>query len=36
MAKVFTGKVVISGDRINEYFEALQQAEAAKNCFVNP
>jgi hypothetical protein len=27
---------VISGDRINEYFEALQQAEAAKNCFVNP
>jgi hypothetical protein len=33
MAKVFTGRVVLPGDRINEYFEALQQAEAARAPF---
>ncbi|MBW4550779.1 MAG: site-specific integrase [Aphanocapsa sp. GSE-SYN-MK-11-07L] len=33
MAQVFTGKVVIPGDRINEYFEALQEAEAARAPF---
>ncbi|KAM3109430.1 site-specific integrase [Phormidesmis sp. 146-33] len=33
MAKVFTGKVVIPGDRINEYFEALQQAETNRAPF---
>ncbi|KAM3097666.1 site-specific integrase [Phormidesmis sp. 146-35] len=33
MAKVFTGKVVIPGDRINEYFEALQQAEVNRAPF---
>jgi len=33
MAKVFTGRVVIPGDKINEYFEALQKAEAARAPF---
>ncbi len=33
MAKVFTGRVVIPGDKINEYFEALQQAEADRTPF---
>jgi site-specific recombinase XerD len=33
MAKVFTGKVVIPGDKIHEYFEALKQAEAARAPF---
>jgi site-specific recombinase XerD len=33
MAKVFTGKVVIPGDKIQEYFEALKQAEAARAPF---
>lgn len=33
MAKVFTGRVVIPGDKINEYFEALKQAEAARAPF---
>ncbi|NJK29360.1 MAG: site-specific integrase [Acaryochloris sp. SU_5_25] len=33
MAKVFTGRVVIPGDKFNEYFEALQQAEAARAPF---
>lgn len=33
MAKVFTGKVVISGDRIDEYLELMQQAEAAREPF---
>ena len=33
MAKVFTGKVVIPGDKIDEYFQALQQAEAARAPF---
>jgi site-specific recombinase XerD len=28
MARVFTGKVVIPGDKIDEYLEALQAAEA--------
>ena len=30
MAKVFTGKVVIPGDKIEEYLQASQQAEAAR------
>lgn len=33
MARVFTGKVVIPGDKIDEYFQALQQAEAARAPF---
>lgn len=33
MAQVFTGKVVIPGDKIDEYFQALQQAEAARAPF---
>lgn len=33
MAKVFTGRVVIPGGKINEYFEALQKAEAARAPF---
>jgi site-specific recombinase XerD len=33
MAKVFTGRVVIPGDKINEYFEGLQQAEVARAPF---
>ncbi|MGA7937004.1 MAG: site-specific integrase [Kovacikia sp.] len=33
MAKVFTGKVVIPGDRINEYLELMKQAEAAREPF---
>jgi site-specific recombinase XerD len=33
MAKVFTGKVVISGDRIDEYLELVKQAEAAREPF---
>ncbi len=33
MAKVFTGRVVIPGDKINEYFEALQQAEESRAPF---
>lgn len=30
MAKVFTGKVVIPGDKIDEYFQALAAAEEAR------
>lgn len=30
MGKVFTGKVMIPGDRINEYLEALEEAEKAR------
>lgn len=33
MAKVFTGKVVIPGNQIDQYFQALQQAEAARAPF---
>jgi len=33
MTRVFTGKVVIPGDKINEYFQSLQQAEAARAPF---
>lgn len=33
MARVFTGKVVIPGDKINEYFQALEAAEAARAPF---
>ncbi len=33
MAQVFTGKVLVPGNRINEYFGALQQAEAARAPF---
>jgi site-specific recombinase XerD len=33
MAKVFTGRVVIPGDKVDEYFQALQQAEAARAPF---
>jgi hypothetical protein len=33
MAKVFTGRVVIPGDKIEQYFEALQQAEVARAPF---
>ena len=33
MAQVFTGKVLVPGDRINEYFEALQQVETARAPF---
>jgi hypothetical protein len=33
MAKVFTGRVVIPGDKMAEYFEALQQAEAQRAPF---
>jgi hypothetical protein len=33
MARVFTGRVVIPGNKINEYFEALQRAEAARAPF---
>jgi hypothetical protein len=33
MSKVFTGRVVIPGDKINEYFDALQQAEAIRAPF---
>jgi len=33
MAKVFTGKVVISGDPIDEYLELVKQAEAAREPF---
>lgn len=33
MAEVFTGKVMIPGDKLDEYFQALQQAEAARAPF---
>jgi site-specific recombinase XerD len=33
MARVFTGKVVIPGDKLDEYFQALQAAEAARAPF---
>ena len=33
MAKVFTGKVVIPGDRIEEYFQAMAEAEAEREPF---
>ena len=33
MAQVFTGKVLVPGNRINEYFETLQQVEAARAPF---
>ncbi len=33
MAKVFTGKVVIPGDQIDQYFQALEQAEADRAPF---
>jgi site-specific recombinase XerD len=33
MAKVFTGKVVIPGDKIEQYFNALEQAEQARAPF---
>lgn len=33
MAKVFTGKIVIPGNKINEYFAALQAAESARAPF---
>lgn len=33
MAKVFKGRVVIPGDKIQEYFQALQEAEAARAPF---
>ena len=33
MAKVFTGKVVIPGDQIDKYFEAMAEAEAAREPF---
>jgi hypothetical protein len=33
MAKVFTGKVVIPGNKIDEYFAALQAAEEARAPF---
>ena len=35
MAKVFTGKVVIPGDQIDKYFEAMAEAEAAREPFRN-
>ncbi len=31
MAKVFTGKVVIPGDQMEKYFEAVAEAEAARD-----
>jgi len=33
MAKVFTGKVVIPGNKLGEYFQAMQAAEAARAPF---
>jgi site-specific recombinase XerD len=33
MAQVFTGKVVIPGDQIDEYFQAMAEAEAAREPF---
>jgi site-specific recombinase XerD len=33
MAKVFTGKVVIPGNQIDQYFQVLRQAEAARAPF---
>lgn len=33
MAKVFTGKVVIPGDKLEEYFQALAAAEEARRPF---
>jgi site-specific recombinase XerD len=33
MAKVFTGRVVIPGDKIDEYFAALEKAEEARAPF---
>jgi site-specific recombinase XerD len=33
MAKVFTGKVVIPGDKIEEYFQAMAAAEEARRPF---
>ncbi|HAC65068.1 MAG TPA: hypothetical protein DCF68_16455 [Cyanothece sp. UBA12306] len=33
MAKVFTGKVVIPGDQMEKYFEAMAEAEAAREPF---
>jgi site-specific recombinase XerD len=33
MAKVFTGQVIIPGEKMTEYFAALQQAEAARAPF---
>jgi site-specific recombinase XerD len=33
MARVFTGKVMISGNRINEYLDMLQEAEVARAPF---
>jgi len=33
MAKAFTGRVVIPGNKIDEYFQALQEAEAAREPF---
>ena len=35
MAKVFTGKIAIPGDKIEEYFKALQEAEEAREPFKN-
>ncbi len=33
MPKVFTGKIVIPGDKIDEYFKALEQAEKEREPF---
>lgn len=33
MAKVFTGRVVISGNKLDEYVKAMQSAEAARAPF---
>jgi len=34
MPRVFTGKVVIPGDKINEYLEMLEKAEEERKPFV--
>ena len=33
MAKVFTGKVAIPGDKLDEYFQALKEAEEGREPF---
>ena len=35
MAKVFTGKVIIPGDKIDEYFALLKEAENRRAPFKN-
>lgn len=35
MAKVFTGKVLIPGEQMDKYFEAMAEAEAAREPFRN-